>query len=118
MSTKLEKLTKGLNKQFATQQPPIPTQKPKVTATPSVASALPNAASGVERVTLSLHGTDKDRLAALEDFLRSMGHRESNRSLLVKVALRGVELTPALVDHLRAAQAEDGRRNRTAKAAP
>ena len=109
MSTKLEKLTQGLNKQFLTQTP-------KVTAAPAVVAALPNAAGGVERVTLSLHGTDKDRLAALEDYLRSLGHRESNRSLLVKVALRGVALNPSLVEHLRAAQAEDGRRNRPTKA--
>lgn len=108
MSTKLEKLTQGLNKQFSVQ-------KPKITAAPAVVAALPNSTGGVERVTLSIHGTDHERLASLEDYLRSLGHRESNRSLLVKVALRGVEFTPGLVEHLRAAQAEDGRRNRATK---
>jgi hypothetical protein len=68
------------------------------------------AAQGVERVSLSLHATDRRRLEEIEDYLRSLGHREGNRSLLVKVALRGLQLTPAIVEHLRAAQAEDGRR--------
>lgn len=92
-------------------------KKPTLTAPAAVAAALPNAESGVERMTISLHGTDTDRLNQIEDYLRTLGHREGNKSLLIKVALRAVDLTPALVDHLRAAQAEDGRRKKSAKAA-
>lgn len=107
MSSKLEKqLAAGLNRK-------LDAQKPRVVAASAVAKALPNSGSGVERCTLSLHGTDVDRIDAIHDYLRTLGHRESNRSLLVKVALRGVELTPALVEHLKAAQSEDGRRRKS-----
>jgi hypothetical protein len=93
-----------------------PTAKQKAAAVVSAASDA-SADGGVDRrMTISLHGTDTGRLDELEDYLRTQGHRVSNKSLLFKVALRGVEMTPRLAEHLRAAQAEDGRRRKTAEA--
>lgn len=107
MKTKLEKLTAGLSRKLGK------TAKPG--AVP-IAAAKPAAAGvdagGVSRFSLSLHATDSQRIDEIQSYLRDLGHRESNRSLLVKVALRGVKLTPELVNHLQAAQAGDGRRNR------
>lgn len=107
MSKTLEKLKQGLGKKLAAQSPRV--EKTKAAAKPA-AGAGPNAPTGVERLTLSLTGTDLGRLDELADYLRGQGHRVSNRSLLVKVALRGLAFGPELSEHLKAAQAEDGRR--------
>lgn len=105
-SSKLEQLKAGLGKKLAAQKP-----RSEVKASPDVVRGVgPNQPGGTERFTLSLHGTDLERLDALADYLRNHGVRTSNRSLLVKVALRGVELGPELIEHVKAAQAEDGRR--------
>jgi hypothetical protein len=67
---------------------------------------------GVARFTVHLFGHDLDRMRELRDYLRKLGVEEVNRSLLVKIALRGVEFGPELRKHLEAIQAEDGRRTR------
>lgn len=103
MSTTLEKLKKATAAKFAAQ-------KPKVAAPKAITAALPNAAERVERITISLHSTDMERLTELERYLETQGKRVRNTSLLIKVALRGIEHSPALVEHLNAAMAEDGRR--------
>ncbi len=102
--TKLEQLTEGLGKK-------LEAKKPKAGGGAKVAAEpLPNAAGGVERFSASFWASDTRRLDDLADYLRTQGERNVGRSLLLRVALRAVKLTPELVEHLRAAQAEDGRR--------
>jgi hypothetical protein len=71
--------------------------------------------SSVARFTVHLFGQDLERLRELRGYLRKLGVDEANRSLLVKLALRGVELGPGLKVHLDAIQSEDGRRTRHAQ---
>lgn len=71
----------------------------------------PDDSSGA-RFTVHLFGHDLKRMRELRTYLRSLGVEEANRSLLVKVALRGVAFTPALRKQLKAIEAEDGRRTR------
>jgi len=69
-------------------------------------------AKEVARFTVHLFGRDLERMGELRDYLRTLGTEEVNRSLLVKIALRGVSLTPALKKHVDAIREEDGRRVR------
>lgn len=102
--TKLEQLTEGLGKK-------LDEKKPKAGGGVKVAAdPLPNDDAGAERFSASFWASDKRRLDDLADYLRTQGERNVGRSLLLRVALRSVKLTPELVGHLRAAEAEDGRR--------
>jgi hypothetical protein len=83
-------------------------------APPAVAVAIapgaePPAAELAAKISISLYVDDLSRVDAIVAHMAQHRHRV-NRSEAIKIALRGVPLTPELVELYREIQRDDGRR--------